>query len=66
MPSQEEIRDHYEMGHAIYRSWCDICVRARAKERETVEKMMGKRGFCQSIQGTIVSLGMKRDIDGQF
>eukprot|EP00973_Karenia_brevis_P063696 8853985-Karenia_brevis.AAC.1 len=20
------------MGHAVYRSWCDICVRARAKE----------------------------------
>eukprot|EP00973_Karenia_brevis_P069728 9695065-Karenia_brevis.AAC.1 len=32
LPTEQEIKEHYEMGHAVYRSWCDICVRARAKE----------------------------------
>eukprot|EP00973_Karenia_brevis_P079882 11084006-Karenia_brevis.AAC.1 len=66
MPGQEEIRHHYEMGHTNCRSWCDICVRARAKEREIVEEMMEKRESCQSIHGITVSLEMRQAIDGGF
>eukprot|EP00973_Karenia_brevis_P068405 9514628-Karenia_brevis.AAC.1 len=32
LPTEAEIKEHYEMGHAVYRSWCDVCVGARAKE----------------------------------
>eukprot|EP00973_Karenia_brevis_P015186 2075931-Karenia_brevis.AAC.1 len=32
LPTEAEINEHYEMGHAVYRSWWDVCVRARAKE----------------------------------
>ena len=28
-PSEEERREHYELEHTQYRSWCGICVRAR-------------------------------------
>ena len=28
-PTQEEIDDHELMGHAIHRSWCGHCMRAR-------------------------------------
>eukprot|EP00973_Karenia_brevis_P002334 314272-Karenia_brevis.AAC.1 len=29
LPSQEEVREHYETGHTVFRSRCDICVRTR-------------------------------------
>eukprot|EP00973_Karenia_brevis_P064820 9003291-Karenia_brevis.AAC.1 len=32
LPTENELKEHYEMGYAVCRSWCDICVRARAKE----------------------------------
>eukprot|EP00973_Karenia_brevis_P066587 9258156-Karenia_brevis.AAC.1 len=32
LPAEHEIKEHYEMGHAVYRNRCDICVGARPKE----------------------------------
>eukprot|EP00973_Karenia_brevis_P093072 12415510-Karenia_brevis.AAC.1 len=32
LSSEQEVKEHYEMGHAIFRSWCGVCVRARSKE----------------------------------
>eukprot|EP00973_Karenia_brevis_P059980 8347362-Karenia_brevis.AAC.1 len=32
LPKGQEIKEHYEMGHAVCRCWCDIRVRARATE----------------------------------
>eukprot|EP00973_Karenia_brevis_P076431 10619238-Karenia_brevis.AAC.1 len=32
LPSEEEVKEHYEMGHSVCRSWCSICVRSRSKE----------------------------------
>eukprot|EP00973_Karenia_brevis_P058750 8181224-Karenia_brevis.AAC.1 len=32
LPSEEEVKQHYEMGYAVFRSWCGICVRSRSKE----------------------------------
>eukprot|EP00973_Karenia_brevis_P081643 11318360-Karenia_brevis.AAC.1 len=32
LPSEEEVKQHYEMGHAVFRSWCGVCCRARSKE----------------------------------
>eukprot|EP00973_Karenia_brevis_P042311 5855080-Karenia_brevis.AAC.1 len=32
LPTEQEIREHYEMGHAVFRNWCGDCVRARSKE----------------------------------
>eukprot|EP00973_Karenia_brevis_P028540 3933581-Karenia_brevis.AAC.1 len=32
LPSEQEVKEHYEMGHAVYRSWCSACVRSRSKE----------------------------------
>eukprot|EP00973_Karenia_brevis_P090349 12402159-Karenia_brevis.AAC.1 len=32
LPTEQEIKELNEMGHAVYRSWCDVSVRARSKE----------------------------------
>eukprot|EP00973_Karenia_brevis_P054243 7536560-Karenia_brevis.AAC.1 len=32
LPSEEEVKQHYEMGHSVFRSWSGICVRSRSKE----------------------------------
>eukprot|EP00973_Karenia_brevis_P006990 947589-Karenia_brevis.AAC.1 len=32
LPSEQEVKEHYEMGHAVFRNWCGVCVRARSKE----------------------------------
>eukprot|EP00973_Karenia_brevis_P049965 6936775-Karenia_brevis.AAC.1 len=32
LPTEQEVQEHDEMGHAVYRSWCSVCVRARSKE----------------------------------
>eukprot|EP00973_Karenia_brevis_P085849 11907973-Karenia_brevis.AAC.1 len=32
LPSEQEVKEHYEMAHAVFRSWCGICVRTRSKE----------------------------------
>eukprot|EP00973_Karenia_brevis_P014536 1983954-Karenia_brevis.AAC.1 len=32
LPSEDEVREHFEMGHCVFRSWCGICVRSRSKE----------------------------------
>eukprot|EP00973_Karenia_brevis_P047383 6578440-Karenia_brevis.AAC.1 len=32
LPTEQEVKEHYEMGHAVYRKWCGVCVRARFKE----------------------------------
>eukprot|EP00973_Karenia_brevis_P078949 10956552-Karenia_brevis.AAC.1 len=26
LPSEDEVKEHFEMGHAIFRDWCGICV----------------------------------------
>ena len=31
-PTENEIKEHQEMNHAVYRNWCPICVRASGKE----------------------------------
>ena len=28
-PSQNEIDEHEAMGHAVYRSWCKVCIAAK-------------------------------------
>eukprot|EP00973_Karenia_brevis_P012509 1698105-Karenia_brevis.AAC.1 len=32
LPSEQEVKEQYEMGHAVFRSWCGVCVRSRSKE----------------------------------
>eukprot|EP00973_Karenia_brevis_P014673 2001664-Karenia_brevis.AAC.1 len=32
LSTEQEVKEHHEMGHSVYRSWCEICVRAKAKE----------------------------------
>ena len=32
LPKKEEVKFHYEMGHAVYRNWCPVCVRASGKD----------------------------------
>eukprot|EP00973_Karenia_brevis_P039813 5495196-Karenia_brevis.AAC.1 len=32
LPTEQEVKEHYEMGHAVYRNWCGLCVRAKSKE----------------------------------
>eukprot|EP00973_Karenia_brevis_P062405 8679333-Karenia_brevis.AAC.1 len=32
LPSEQEIKEHYEIGHSVYRSWCSIVVGSRSKE----------------------------------
>ena len=32
LPSQEEVDNHWLMGHSQFRDWCDVCVRAQGKE----------------------------------
>ena len=34
LPSKKEVEEHYLQGHALYRNWCPICIKARGKERE--------------------------------
>eukprot|EP00973_Karenia_brevis_P070592 9813126-Karenia_brevis.AAC.1 len=29
---EQEVKEHYDMGHAVYRSWCGVCVRSRSEE----------------------------------
>ena len=31
-PTENEVKEHQEMNHAVYRNWCPICVRASGKE----------------------------------
>ena len=45
LPSQDEVKEHYESGHMPYRSWCHHCVRGRGRERDHQRK--GK----QELQG---------------
>ena len=33
-PTEEEVKEHFDMGHAVYRNWCSICVEARGKEMD--------------------------------
>ena len=35
MPTQEEIDEH-NLSHINFRPWCEACVKARAKDRETL------------------------------
>eukprot|EP00973_Karenia_brevis_P032692 4513772-Karenia_brevis.AAC.1 len=28
----QEVKEHYETGQSVFRSWCGVCVRARSKE----------------------------------
>eukprot|EP00973_Karenia_brevis_P062632 8708807-Karenia_brevis.AAC.1 len=32
LPSEQEVKEHYEMGHSVFRSWCGVCGGARSKE----------------------------------
>eukprot|EP00973_Karenia_brevis_P037903 5227741-Karenia_brevis.AAC.1 len=32
LPSEQEVKEQYEMGHSVYRGWYSICVRSRSKE----------------------------------
>ena len=41
LPSQAEVDSHYLCGHIPYRSWCEVCVRARGKELDH-QKDQGK------------------------
>ena len=34
LPTQVEVDEHYAMGHAVFRNWCPICVRAYGKEMD--------------------------------
>eukprot|EP00973_Karenia_brevis_P084723 11756125-Karenia_brevis.AAC.1 len=34
LPTEQEVKEHYEMGHAAYRSWCGACVTAKSRERD--------------------------------
>ena len=33
LPTQAEVEKHCSMGHMPYRSWCEVCVKAKGKER---------------------------------
>ena len=49
-PSKTEILEHESQNHAVYRNWCEVCVKARSagtvhKKKETEEE---KQDFMQS------------------
>eukprot|EP00973_Karenia_brevis_P014156 1925846-Karenia_brevis.AAC.1 len=31
LPGEQEVEEHYELGHAVFRSWCGVCARAGSK-----------------------------------
>ena len=43
LPSQGEVKEHYESGHMPYRSWCHHCVRGRGRERD--HQRRGEQGL---------------------
>ena len=65
LPSKKEVEEHWVRGHIPYRNWCEVCVRARGREREIMQKIKGVRGESRSTASTIVSRAMKWDTSGQ-
>ena len=41
LPKGDEVKLHYEMGHAVYRNWCPVWVKASGKEMDH-RNMKGK------------------------
>ena len=34
LPSQDEVDKHYVMGHLPYRSWCNVCIKAKGRDMD--------------------------------
>eukprot|EP00973_Karenia_brevis_P074512 10354736-Karenia_brevis.AAC.1 len=64
LPTEQEVKEHYEMGHAAFRNWCGVCMRARPKEWDC-SRTRGRRENSQSMYGIIVSQAMSLDTSGQ-
>ena len=43
LPSQNEVDEHWVRGHVPYRNWCEICVKARGRERDHTKDKGGDR-----------------------
>ena len=50
-PSEEEIEKHMASGHAVYRSWCEFCVRGQSKSDPHKRSGEGEQEI------TVVSIG---------
>ena len=42
-PSKQTVDEHRARGHLPHRSWCDICVKARKKEKPHWSNKRGER-----------------------
>eukprot|EP00973_Karenia_brevis_P054589 7586645-Karenia_brevis.AAC.1 len=65
LPTEQPVKEHYEIGHAVYRNWCGVFVRARSKEWTAVGTK-GRRESSQSMFGITVSLEMSLGTSGQY
>ena len=43
LPSQQEVDQHWIMGHLPYRNWCPICVKAQGRDRSCEGFWGGKK-----------------------
>ena len=62
-PTEEERDAHWMMGHAIYRSWCPVCVKARGKE-EAHKKQDERNKSCKNtVCYDYKTFGQEENID---